>query len=239
MKRHKSKALWLGSLVLAMVVASGCLKSVDSPQTSEKKTYISVLHLSPAAPAIEVYLNDTKSSSGIAPGTFSSAYSAVKPSSYSVTFKKAGSDSVVASIPAQIYDSLTFWTVLLYNDPSNVDVARAVAIEDDFSGLTSGAFLYRFFHMSPNSIPVDFYIDDTKVSSSRQYADNVYGGYNSFSPYSPGYHNLKVKKAGSDSLIAQKGVELYQANAYTIFLKGVTGGVGGSNLTLEVLQAVN
>jgi hypothetical protein len=237
----KSNVLWLSILALGTVVLGGCLKSIDNTQNQAPKTFLSVLHLSPASPSVEVYLNSNKSSSGISSGTFSLAYSSIEPGAYSITFKKAGSDSVIATIPSAFYDSLTFHSLMLYNDPSSPGTAKAVAIEDDFSVLTSGSTFYRFFQMSPSldNMQVDFYIDDTKVGFSRDYADNVYGSYNSFTSYTPGYHTLKVKKAGSDSLIAQTNAEMLQSNAYTVFLKGIANGSGNNALALQVLQASN
>jgi hypothetical protein len=239
--RKKSNVLWIGILAFGTVVLGGCLKSVDNNQNQAAKTYLSVLHLSPASPTTEVYLNTEKSSSGIQPGTYSLAYSGLTPGIFSITFKKSGSDSVIATIPGNLYDSLAFHSLLLYDDPNNPGKATAAAIEDDFSVLTTSSSFYRFFQFSPSltNMAVDFYIDDTKVGFSRNYADNVYGSFNSFSNYTPGYHALKVKKAGSDSLIAQSSWEFLQGNAYTVFLKGVANGSGNNALGIAVLQASN
>jgi len=234
---RKNMLLLAGALSF-IALLTGCIKDVSNTPPSPK-TYISIMHLAPRAPAVELYFNGTKASSAINPGIVSSSYASLDPSIFSVDFKKAGADSVVANIPTDIYDSLKFYTLLLYNIDSTH--ARAVKIEDDFSSLTRDQAYFRFFHMSPDIGNVDLYFENTAVSSGRQYADNVASGYyNQFNPISSNTYNIYVKKAGADSVIAQANqVFLNAGGAFTIFLKGIPGGTGNNALGVSVLQAAN
>jgi Domain of unknown function (DUF4397) len=234
---RKNMLLVAGALSF-IALLTGCIKDVSNTPPS-LKTYISIMHLAPRAPAIELYFNGAKASSAINPGIVSSSYAALDPSTFSVDFKKAGSDSLVANIQADIYDSLKFYTLLLYNIDSTH--ARAVKIEDDFSSLTTDKAYFRFFHMSPDIGNVDVYFDNTPVSTSREYADNVVGSYyNQFSPMTSNTYTIYVKKAGSDSVIAQANqVPLSPGGAFTIFLKGISGGTGNNAVGINVLQAAS
>jgi hypothetical protein len=227
----------IGALFFIAILLSGCLKDVQNTPASPK-TYISLMHLAPRAPSVDIFFNNEKASTAaFAPGSVSSYYSAIDPQIFAITIKKAGSDSVVASVPADVYDSLKYYTILIYN--TDTAHAAAVKIEDDFKVLTTDKSYYRFFHMSPDIGPVDLYLDNNKLESGRQYADNTVSYYyNQFFQLSPSSYSLYVKKAGTDSVIAQaSSITFSPANAYTIFLKGLPGGSGTNALTVNVLQA--
>jgi hypothetical protein len=235
---RKNAFLVLGVLAFVSVALSGCLKQSAS-STAAPKTYISLLHLAPWAPAVEVYFNDKKASSAIAAGTVASSYSALDPGVYAIGFKKAGGDSVVASLSTSLYDSSEYSTLLLYNlDSTHVGAAK---IADDYSILTTSSSFIRFFHLAPELDNVDLYLDGTLVSSGRGYVDNVYTSYyNQFSAITPGTFNLVVKKAGADSVIASlNSVTLSAGNAFTIYLRGKKSGTGINAIGLDYLQSVD
>jgi hypothetical protein len=235
---RKNAFLVLGVLAFVSVALSGCLKQSSSSAIAPK-TYISLMHLAPWAPAVEVYFNDKKASSAIPAGKVSSSYSALDPGVYTIGFKKAGGDSVMATLSNSLYDSAEYATLLLYNiDSTHVG---AVKIDDDYSVLTNDKSFFRFFHLAPEIDDVDLYFDNNLISSGRSFADNVYSSYyNQFSGLSPASVTVSVKKAGTDSTIASlSGVNLTTFNAYTIYLRGKKGGTGANAIGLDYLQAVD
>jgi hypothetical protein len=241
---QKTKAILFWSVAACFTIAlSGCLKTSE-PTKTPAKAYISILHLAttPPAPSLEIYFNTSKVSDPFAAGTVSPIYSAVDKGFFAVSFKKAGSDSLVAALSADQYDSLGFYTIMLYNQPGGA--ANAMMIQDDFSDLTLDKVFVRFFHASPgisNLGSVDFYMDNTKISTGRSLADNQYGSYlNEFQPTTTGTHNFQVKLSSNDSLITSvNDVTLLSGNAYTIYLKGNPGGASPNNVALGVLRAAN
>lgn len=247
---QKSKAnilLWSVVAVVGMSI-TGCLKATD-PQPQPAKAYISIMHLATAAPApaVDIFFNTSKvTTNAFGAGAVSQAYSGVDKGAFSVTFKKAGSDSVVAGIPVSQYDSLGFYTIMLYNNPGTPAVAEAMLVEDDFSDLTLDKPYFRFFHASPSVSadlgPVDVYIDNNKMFTQRVLADNEFSPYyNQFQPTTTGSHVFSVKLNSNDSLIAKTttDVNLISGNAYTIYLGGNIGGTGTNVLTVGVLRAAN
>ncbi len=235
---RKNAFLVLGLLAFVSVALSGCLKQSAS-STSSPKTYISLLHLAPWAPAVEVYFNDKQASSAIGTGTVASSYSALDPGVYAIGFKKAGSDSVVASLSSSIYDTSEYSTLLLYNlDSTHVGAAK---IADDYSMLNTTNSFIRFFNMAQEMNDVDLYLDGTLISSGRSYADNVsISYYNQFSAITPGTFNLIVKKSGADSVIANlSSVTLSPGNAFTIYLRGKKSGTGINAIGVDYLQSVD
>lgn len=243
---QKSKAnIFLWSVVALMAVTiTGCLKTSE-PQPQSPKAYISMMHLATVPPAIpvQIYFNDTLVSSTFDAGGVSQTYSAVNTGFFNVKFKKSNADSLVASIPSAIYDSLGFYSIVLYNQPMGNGV-NAMLIEDDFTNLTLDKPYFRFWQLSPsinNLGPVDVYLDNNKVSSQRLLADNEFSSYyNSFTATTPAYHNIQVKLSSNDSLIATlNDVNLISGNAYTFYLAGNAGGTGANSLGIGVLRAAN
>jgi hypothetical protein len=237
---RKNVFLFFGALSFLTLLLSGCLKETKNTETPPK-TFVSLLHLAPRAPAVTVYFNSAQASQGINPGTVSATYSAVDPGIFSVTFKKFNSDSIVASVGADAYDSLHYYTLLLYNYDS-VKV-KAVRIEDDFSVLADKTrSYYRFFHLAPDMGPVDVYLDNKMLETGRQNIDNVYSNaFNQFNAATPGSYNVVVKKAGSDSVIAQTYSPMFMGAgaAYTIYLRGIKSGSGANALGVDYLQALD
>ena len=246
MQKNKANIFLWSVIALMGITMTGCLKSSD-PQPQAAKAYISIMHLATKAPApsVEIYFNTTKVSNPFAAGGVSQTYSAVDKGVFAVSFKKASGDSLVASIPVSQYDSLGFYTIMLYNQTTGSEV-NAMLIEDDFSDLTLDKPYFRFWHASPAIAslgPVDLYIDNAKVYAQRMLADNEFSSYfNEFTASTAGYHNFQVKLSSNDSLITSlSDVNLLAGNAYTIYLAGndPTATSGANKLSLGVLRAAN
>lgn len=229
----------MAAIVTAFSI-SGCMKS-SMPEPTPARTYVSIMHLAPTAPAIDVFFNDTKvSSNAFVPGAVSGAYNPVEKGDFSIRLKKAGGDSLVAAVPVLRYDSLHFYTIVVFNLQAN-GPAQAVRIEDKFNNLTSGKSYYRFFHGSPDLGPVDLYADNVKLQNGRGMADNTtQEALNTFGEINQGSHNFQVKLAGTDSvLVSRSFVDFAAGNAYTIYMRGLPGGTGTNQLSLEILRAAN
>lgn len=221
----------LGSF-LALVLA-GCTKT-GTTNTSTPVTYVSVMNMAAYAPVADVYLNGSlaSQSGGIAPGKYSLQYGPLQPGTYSVQFKKSGADSLMAQLPASIYDTSSFYTLLLYNNAGG-GPALAARISDDFSMTTATSANYRFFNLSPDASLVDLYLNNTLTLSYRSTADNIQDpSLNGFLQLPSSNYNIKVKVAGTDSVLANTDVTLGQGGVYTFFLAGKSG-----NLSINVLQA--
>lgn len=240
-KMKSSKNLkWVVITLLAITAtANSCLKRSDV-EPVKPKTYISIMHMAPAAPAAEIYINNVKATQPMPSGSTFSYYSAIDPGVYDIKFKKASSDSLVASLPASTYDSSKFYTLVLYNEPQGSG-AVAAKIADDFSSMTEDKMAYRFFNLSPDATAVDFYINDEKLSSGRESADNIDNNYfNLFQNKAAGTYKITAKIAGTSTVLAQtQEVSFAAANAYTIFLKGRADASGEDGLKLVVLRALN
>jgi len=221
-------------LVLISTILGGCLKSGNNTPP-EKLSYIYYLHMAPTAPSIDMYFDNAKaSSSSISFNTISGRYAVIRPGTFAVNYKKAGGDSLVATIPVNIYDSLKAYTLLLYSDDQGH--GRATRIVDNMSDVSTEKVNYRFWHLGAETGNVDFYIGDQKVQSDRSLGDNDgFNSYNQFDVVNPGTYKLVVKEAGTNNVLAQtEEANLVKGAIYTFFLKGVKNGTGIKALAIGV-----
>jgi hypothetical protein len=225
-------------VVLVIGISSSCMKTGSgATQNSNNISFITLMHMAPYSSSMEVYFNGDKKTSAIAAGTFSTSYGQVPPGVYDIKFQVAGSDSVLSSLPASTYDSLGFYTLILYNTQGGAGLG-SIKINDDFSNLSLSGANYRFFNFCPDAPAVDLFMNTTAVQQGRQVADNASSYYyNSFQAVTAGGYSLQAKKAGTDSVIATvSSVNLVAGAAYTIFLSGSTHNTSNP-VTLNVLQA--
>lgn len=228
-------AVLLGSIVL---IGAGCSKT-GSTLTTSPVTYLSVINGSTLSTNATVLLNDTLATlpAGIAPGAYSTKYGTIRPGTYTVKFATAANDSLLSQIPASNFDTLSFYTLILYTSPANGSVQSA-KISDNFTSLSSTQSNYRFFDLSPSYPYVDLYLNSTAAQPGRYQADNASNpSFNSFQPVAAGGYTITAKVAGTDSVIATvSNVTLTAQTAFTIFLTGVKGSTSNPPL-INLLQA--
>jgi hypothetical protein len=227
MGKTKSRIVpfWMVILALATLGWAGCSKAGLSSVTTglQSSTYVVLMNMAPFAPSTEIYLNDIKSTSPVPPGSYNASYEHLAPNQYDVKFKIAGSDSILADLPASLYDSGSFYTVILYNVDTIHKATSAIKITDDFSNVTGSYAYFRFIDLCPDLPSIDLYLNGKVYQSGRSNADIVvYGAeYTSFQPVAASSFSMAVTLSGQTPQIAHLDNGLFQAgNAYTIILSG-------------------
>jgi Domain of unknown function (DUF4397) len=215
-------------MALAVIGSAGCSKAgLSSIGTNNTvSTYVVLMNMAPFAPSTEIYLNDIKSTSPVAPGNYSTSYEHLMPGSYDVKFKVAGSDSTLADLPTSAYDSLNFYTLILYNDDTIHKTTKAIKIADDFTGVTGTYAYFRIFDLCPDLASVDIYLNGQLLQSGRTSGDIATTGtqYTAFLPAAPAAFSLSATNHGSTATIAHLDNGYFSAgNAYTILLNGSAG----------------
>jgi Domain of unknown function (DUF4397) len=240
MRKSKSQGIrfWAGFLALA-VGWTGCTKmaSTASSSTGNGVTYIVLMNMAPYSPPAEIYLNDIKATSTVAAGTYSTSYAHITPAVYDVKFKVSGGDSLLSEIPASLYDSLSFYTLILYNDAIN-GPAKSIKIADNYNGVTVNSAYYRFIDMCPETPSLDLYLNNNLVQQARKTADIVsYTNLTQFQAVVPTMYSVQLKKAGTDSVVySVANAEFIGGNAYTIFLSG-SANAPADPISLNILKA--
>ena len=225
-------------LAFMVAGAAGCVKTGSgSTTTNNNISFVTLMNMAPYSPSTEVYFNGIKQTSAISAGSYTSNYGQIPAGAYDIQFKVAGSDSILSEIPSSTYDSLNFYTLILYNTAGGGQT-RSLKINDDFSTLSSSSANYRFFNLSPDVPAVDLYLNSATAEHGRTPADNAsYGLYNIFQPLTPGVYTIQAKKAGTDSVIASAtSISLLAGSPYTIFLQGTSQSTANP-ISLKVLLA--
>jgi len=227
-------------IILAFLVAgfAGCVKTGSGSNTNNNNiSFITLMNMAPYAGATEVYFNGIKQTSAVSAGSYSSNYGQIPTGAYGVQFKVAGADSILSEISSSIYDSLKFYTLILYNTAGGGQ-ARALKINDDFSTLSTSMANYRFFQLSPDAPAVDLYFNTNSSQMGRSLADNAGNSYyNQFQALTPGVYSITAKKSGTDSVVATTtSVSLAAGSPYTIFLQGKSNS-SSNPISLKILLA--
>ena len=231
---------WIAVCSATLVfVAAGCTKLGSNTGLNGTVTYISVIHAAPYTGTVSVYLNDTVISQqgGIATGAYSHIYGKIRPGNFVTRIEDAITDSVLDQLPASEYDTLNFYTLILYNSSAN-GATQALKIHDDFSGVSSNYTYYRFWNLAPDFPNINLYFNTTLIQGSRTTGDNaINNSLNSFTAMAAGSYVLSARDALTDSLIATTGnITLTNGNAFTIWLTGQRGS-SSKPMTINVLQA--
>lgn len=221
--RTKKYRLWAAAaLALTVTGFSACLKS-DNPAPSRPKANYVFLNASTFAPGIDIYHNGTKlTSTPFKIGQYSDYYTYRGTQDF--TFKKGGADSTLGSIVAT-FDSLQIYTVVMFGEQPQFR-----AVRNDFTNADGSKINIRFYQLSPNSGPVDLYLDGKKIDSSHYYdGSSLRSDFTALNPGSYGTSKLTVKVAGKDSTLAETTSPKWSfqtGGVYTIYYIGLKGATG-------------
>lgn len=240
MSRYKITGNLLKFSLLVFIAAAlgGCLKSGSSSSSNANDlSFVTLMNMAPYSSSTSVYFNNVIQTGTVGAGSYSTSYGQIPPGTYDVQFRVAGSDSVLSDLGTSVYDSLGFYTVVLYN-PTASSAVSSMKITDDFSTLSLSSANYRFFNFCPDAPSVDLVFNTSVMQNGRTVGDNANSYYlNVFQNLTPGIYSITARKAGTDSVIATlNSVNLTAANAYTIFLMGSTKNTSNP-VSLNVLTA--
>lgn len=223
MKRNPRKFASLATIFLILLLGGAACSKPGSSLTTNQVSYLSIINEATYTGTAQVYFNSTLITvqQGISAGTYSTQYGSIQPGTYDVKFVNATVDTVMGLIPGAIFDTLDFYTLILYNPPGAGSASQAMKVWDDFSTISTTYTNYRFFNLCADYPSVDLYLNNNLVQPGRTTADNAANQtLNGFQAINPGNYTITVKKAGTDSVISSMNGGMLQGDAYTIFLGG-------------------
>jgi hypothetical protein len=178
---------------------------------------VRVIHASPDAPAVDVWVNGAKAFSGV---TFKAAtdYASLAAGEIAVQVVPAGQTS-----PAVIDAKLNIandkdYSVVAVNTLANIE---PLVLEDNNAAPAAGKAHIRFVHASPDAPAVDVAVKGGPVIFS-----NVpFKGTGAYTPVDAGTYDLEVRLAGTDTVaLAVPGVKLDAGKVYTAWAMGLAAG---------------
>jgi uncharacterized protein DUF4397 len=211
----------MGALALSAAPASpAAAQQADTAR-------VRVVHASPDAPAVDIYLNDGKAISSLAYKS-ASDFAAVPAGSYAVKVTAAGAtDAVIsATLPLEAGKSYTVVAV-----GQLADIAAQVFV-DDTSDLAAGKTRLRVIHASPNTPGVDVAVTGGPVLINNLAFPNASDNLT----VDAGTYNVEVRPAGTTTAaLSAPGLALEAGKYYTVLAVGLLGG----SPALELLPIVD
>lgn len=199
----------LGMIVLVMSLAVPAM-------AQDGKARVRVVHASPDAPAVDVWVNDGVAFSG-APFKGITDYAELDTATYNVKVVPAGATEPVV-IEADLALEAKDYTVVAVGLLENIE---PLVLVDNNSAPAAGKAHVRFVHASPDAPAVDIAVKGGPVLFSNVAFKEV-GDY---LPVDAGTYDLEVRLAGTDTVALEvPGLALADGTVYTVFAMGLAGG---------------
>lgn len=220
-RRFRSVAL-LAALALGLV-------ALAPSSGAAADAMIRVVHASPDAPAVDVYLNGQRAISNLK-FTEGTTYAAVPAGSYKVQVFAAGTGpSGKAVIDATVdLKGGTAYTVAAVNVVAKIE---PLVITDDLTAPAAGKAHIRIIHASPDAPAVDVAVKGGPVPFKN-------AAFKAATPYTPvdaGSYQFEVRPAGTtQAVITTSPTTLVAGRIYSVFAMGLVG-----NNTLQAIAFVD
>ena len=199
-------------IALALTGAALALATVSPVAAADGDAMVRVLHASPDAPAVDVYVDDTEVLSDVPFKTLSD-YLALPAGDYQVKVTAAGDAATVVIDAPVTVKADTKYTIAATNLLASIEPKILV---DDANPTTSQS-LVRVVHFSPDAGPVDVAPDGADALITNLEFPNDTG----YAELAPGAYDLDVRAAGTDTVaIDLPEIELEAGRAYSVFAVG-------------------
>jgi hypothetical protein len=207
-------------VVVALAAAIGVLAvfSAASAQTANEAR-LRVLHASPDAPAVDIFLDGQKAITNLAFDSITD-YVKVPAGEHTVKVFAAPSDgSGTAVIDAKVtLSASTDYTVAAVGKLANIE---PLVLVDNNGAPSSGQAKLRFVHTSPDAPAVDIYAEGAGVVVPNAAFKDASG----YLDLPAGTYNLEVRAAGTETVALNlPGIKLDNGNVYTAFAVGLLQG---------------
>jgi hypothetical protein len=178
---------------------------------------VRVAHLSPDAPAVDVWVDGSLAFENLAFEELSD-YATLTAGSYLVEVVPNGATTpVVISATLDLKANMDY-TVAAVNELASIE---ALVLEDDNTLPMSGKAHVRFVHASPDAPAVDITLPD----GTAIFSDIEFKEVGTYTPVDNGSYDLEVRLAGTDtSVLDLMGLEFMNKTVYTVFATGYAGG---------------
>jgi hypothetical protein len=177
---------------------------------------VRVVHASPDAPAVDVWVNDGIAFSN-APFKGITDYAALDTGTYNVKVVPNGATEPVV-IEADLALEAKDYTVVAVGLLENIE---PLVLVDNNNSPAAGKAHVRFVHASPDAPAVDIAVKNGPVL----FANVAFKEIGDYLPVDAGTYDLEVRLAGTDTVALDvPGLALAEGTVYTVFAMGLAGG---------------
>jgi hypothetical protein len=188
---------------------------------------IRVIHASPDAPAVDIYVNGQKAISNLA-FKEASPWAMLPAGTYDVKVTAAGGSDAVIQAPLTL-DGGKYYSVVATGKLANI---TPKVIVDELSSSDSGKAKLRIVHASPDAPAVDIAVKGGPVLVSNL----AFPDYTDYLTLDPMTVDVEVRAAGTNTVaLAVPGLTLEGGKVYTVYAVGLLSG----SPALSVLPVVD
>lgn len=209
---RKYFTIFFGVLIALIAVSQSPTKAYET------NGFVRVLHASPDAPAVDVYVNDSKVLSNVPFGT-NSDYLPLPKGQYNIKVTPAGVSTPVVIDTSVHVSRGRYYTIAATGRLSEIEATalrdrNRLPVRDDSSRV-------RFVHFSPDAPAVDITTTDGKAI----FRHVRFGDRNMYKRVPAGTYDLQVRLAGTNTVVLNlPGVKFEDGKTYSVFALGLAGG---------------
>jgi hypothetical protein len=226
LSKFLNKILFLAFLSITF---SACLKKDPIASIAQ----VLLVPLSPNATAVDFSINGNIVATGVGFSTtvgtvrYTLPYYTIEPKVGStIAYNNNGFPTAKASVTKDLTDESVYSTFLI----DSANKIKAVIVNDDLTETTPGKVKIRFFHFSPNTVPLDVVIQGAtnKLFTARSFNDQATNtSFERFIEIDPGKYTFLFNDASTGAtLYTTSAQDLFTDRIYTIAARGFTGGTG-------------
>jgi hypothetical protein len=215
----------VGALVLGLALPVGAatplnaIISVDDPQGNMGGARVRVVHASPDAPAVDVWVEGSVVFENVAFEEISD-FVEVPAGTYNVQVVPAGATEPVVIEADLDLMGATDYTVIATDLVANI---APVILTADGGGPAAGNVWVRFFHGSPDAPAVDIAVAGGPVL----FSDVAFQEGTEYLEVPAGTYDLEARIAGTmDVALALPGIQLQDGVVYTAYATGLVADIG-------------
>ena len=211
---------FIRGVTVAAVLALAATSAVSIPVSAQSvSAQVRVIHASPDAPAVDIYVDATRALAGV-PYKAVSSYLNVPAGDRRVQVRPAGADPSSAAVIDAIVTPQggRSYTVMATGALANI---APVVIADDLTAPAPGKGKVRVIHASPDAPAVDIAVKNGPVLVSNL-------SFRSATPYlqlDPGTYDLEIRPAGTTTVaVPLPGVHVEAGKVVSAIAVGFLGG---------------
>jgi LPXTG-motif cell wall-anchored protein len=207
------KRILVLTAVLVLSLALGTSALADAHEAR-----VRVVHASPDAPAVDVWVNGSVAFSN-APFKGITDYASLAPDTYNVQVTPTGATEPVVIEADLALDASTDYTVVAVGLLADIE---PLVLVDNNGAPAAGKAHVRFVHASPDAPAVDIAVAN---GGPVLFSNVPFKGVGDYLPVDAGTYDLEARVAGTETVaLSVPGVQLNDGTVYTIFAMGLVEG---------------
>jgi hypothetical protein len=220
------------TVLLALSVSlSGCSKKDDNPPATLGNANVMVIHASPDAPAMDLYVNDVRKGTPIAVLS-NTSYLQIEEGNKTFKLTETNKLTPTFATASQNLRKNAYYSLFVFNRAASTE---NVMVEDSLTNTTAGKAFLRFVHLSNNTPAVAV----TQVTSAGLVVITpftAYKGHTLFKDINPGDLVLALQETNLNTAYIAPSYNYVAGKFYTVIAQNLLTTQGTDSLSVRVIE---